>query len=324
MNARRNVLIFLGAAALARTLPSFAQQPALPRIGILSLGVARDNNGAAFVEGMRDLGYVEGKNILYEWRFGAFDSARIAAAARELAQLNVAVILSVEGGVGSAMKAASNIPIVMFAAGDPVGSGYAASLAKPGGNVTGLSSQTAEIAPKQLELLRIVLPKLSRVAILLTPSNTIRKPILQSLRGAAKKMGVQVFVVDAASVADIAPAFSEMKRHRVEALIVPRATLFGSNGSRVTELAAKARLPTIYTGMEFAGDDGLMSYSAPLAESYRRAAVYVDKILKGAKPADLPIEQPTKYELVVNMKAAKAMGLAIPQSVLLRADRVIE
>ena len=326
MIQRRIFLCALGACALGASLPAPAQQPRVPRVGMLAFGPAPTDRDAAFVDSMRELGYIEGKNVAYEWRFARFQVDRLNALAKELVRSAVSVIVTIERGIAPAHEATATIPIVMLVSADPVRSGYAASLARPGGNITGMTSLAEAIAPKQIELLKLLLPKLTRVGVLLSPTNVnANNLVLESLHTAARKLNVQVFTNYAATAAAIEQAFSEMSRHRVEALIVPRATLFSDSyqGRQVAELAAKARLPAIYTGWEFAGG-GLMSYAPSITESYRRAATYVDKILRGAKPGDLPIEQPTSFELVINRKIAKDLGLAIPNELLLRADRVIE
>jgi putative ABC transport system substrate-binding protein len=279
----------------------------------------------AFREGLRELGYVEGKTIAIEYRFAEGRPERLPALAAELVHLKVDVIVT--GGPPApeeAKQATSTIPIVFAVAGDPVGEGLVASLARPGGNITGLASIAAEVVGKQLELLKEVAPKVSRVAVLLNPSHSAHPLMARQAEGAARALGVQLHILQAGSPAEIDAAFAAMRSQGVGGVLVLRGSLFLAQRTQIAALAAKSRLPAVYGTREEAEAGGLMAYGASLPLLYRRAATYVDRILKGAKPADLPIEQPTKFELVINLKTAKALRLTIPQSLLLRADEVIQ
>ena len=278
----------------------------------------------AFRQGLRELGYVEGKNIVIEWRWaeGKFD--RLPDLAAELVRLNVDVIVT--GGStssGAAKEVTTTIPIVMAQVNDPVGSGFVASLARPGGNMTGLSTLVPELSGKRLELLKEVIPKLSHVAVFgdsTTPGNA---QSLKETELAARPFKVQVQYLDILGPKDIESAFRQASKGRADAVLVLGAPILISQRKQIADLAVKNRLPAIYTTSLFVDAGGLMTYSANLTDLDRRAATYVDKILKGAKPADLPVEQPTKFEFIINLKAAKQIGLAIPPSVLARADKVI-
>jgi ABC-type uncharacterized transport system substrate-binding protein len=304
-----------------------AQQPTkVPRIAYFSAGSApsQASRFEVFRQGLRDLGYVEGKDIVIEQRYAEGKLDRVAALAAELVGLKLDVIVT--GGPAatrSAKEATATIPIVMGFDYDPVGSGVVASLARPGGNVTGLSSLAPEISGKQLGLLREVLPKLSRVAVL----GNSTEPGIRQLRNEAELVAaafnVQLQYLDVLTPKDIRVAFQTANKGRAEAVLALSSFVIISERTQIAELATKNRLPTIYPWPEFVEDGGLMTYGASSNDLFRRAATYVDKILKGAKPADLPVEQPTKFEFIVNLKAAKQIGLTIPQKVLARADRVI-
>ena len=329
MATRRDLLFALGASALAAPLASFAQrQPAkVPRIGFL--GTASASAYASRVEvlraGLRDLGYVEGKNIAIEYRWAEGKYERLPGLAAELVQLKVDVIVAAATpAVQAARQATTTIPIVMVATVDPVGAGLVASLSRPGGNITGLSNLGVDLSSKYLELLRVALPKLSRVAVLVNPGNPNHPAFLKNIQATAKTTGVNVSPLQASTASQIEAALGAMTRERAGALIVLPDSLFLTQVRRIAELAAKNRLPTMFGTWEGPEAGGLMSYAQNPAEQFRRAATFVDKILKGAKPADLPVEQPTKFELVINLKTAKAIGLTISQDLLFRADRVIE
>jgi len=304
-----------------------AQQPKkVPRIGFLS-AVSPSTISArldAFRQELRELGFVEGKNIVIEWRSAEGKSDRLPGLAAELVRLKVDLVVS--GGVATtraAKQATVTIPIVMASDDDPVGSGFAASLARPGGNITGLSTLSPEISGKQLELLKEIVSKLSRVAI---GGDVTRPGIPQALREinvAADALGVQVQYLELREPKDIETAFRAASKEHADAVLVLGSPVLLSQRRQVADVAAKSRLPAIYPRPEFVEDGGLMSYGVSFTDLFRRAATYVDKILKGAKPADLPIEQPTKFELVINLKTAKQIGFTIPPSVLARADRVI-
>ena len=305
-----------------------AQQPKkVPRIGFLS-AVSPSTISArldAFRQGLRELGYVQGKNIVIEWRSAEGKSDRLPGLAAELVRLKVDLVVS--GGVATtraAKQATVTIPIVMASDDDTVGSGFAASLARPGGNITGLSTLSPEISGKQLELLKEIVSKLSRVAI---GGDVTRPGIPQALREinvAADALGVQVQYLELREPKDIETAFRAASKEHADAVLVLGSPVLLSQRRQIADVAAKSRLPAIYPRPEFVEDGGLMSYGVSFTDLFRRAATYVDKILKGAKPAELPIEQPKKFELFVNLKAAKQIGLTIPSSVLARADRVIK
>jgi putative ABC transport system substrate-binding protein len=303
-----------------------AQQPGkVWRIGFLSLSAASltSHYSKAFLKGMRELGYVEGKNLVIEWRFADGKLERLPAMAAELVRLKVDVIVA--GGtpaISAAQKATSAIPIVLTPAGDPVGSGFVKSLARPGGNITGLSVMSGDTGAKLLDLLRSVVPKLSRVAML-TPATT-SSPISKGVQARAQKAGIKTLVVEASTPQEIENAFSMMVRKKADAVIVGSPTIFAQQRRQIAELATKYRIPSMFGDRVYVEAGGLMSYGQNITEYYLRSATYVDKILKGAKPGDLPVEQPVTLELVVNLKTAKALGLTIPQTILLRADEVIE
>ena len=329
MFARRKFVLALGAGALA-PLATFAQQPGkVWRVGFLSQRhvefVDSDHYYGPFTQGMRELGYVEGKNLVIEWRSAEGKSERLPELAAELVRLKVDLLATAgTPATLAAQKATATIPIVMINVGDPVGSGLVKSLARPGGNSTGLSSMNAELAPKLLEMLRGMVPKVTRVAVLVNPSNTAVTILLKNIQAAAQRVGVKIQPVEASTPQEIANGFAVMARQNAGALIVLRDAFFSQQKNQIVELAAKQRLPSIggYGGYVEAG--GLMSYGQNLRENYRRAATYVDKIFKGANPGDLPVEQPTTFELFINRKTATALGLKIPNSLLAQATKVIE
>jgi putative ABC transport system substrate-binding protein len=328
VKARRQLLIALGASALAAPLSSFAQQQSkVWRIGFFYLGsreMALDRL-RIFLEGMRELGYVERRNFVVELRSVDGKYERIPGMSAELVGLKVDVIVANGTAVYRALqRATTTIPIVITTSPDPVGEGFAASLARPGGNFTGLSTGNADIAPKYLELLKIAVPKLSRVAVLMNTTNVGHPGQLKIVRAAAQKTGMTVIAVDAHTPDEIERAFKKLTQDRAEGVIVLADTFFTQQTRQIAELALRNRLPSIVSTREQAAAGGFMSYGAGTLEFFRRAASYVDKILKGAKPGDLPIELPTKFALVINRKTAKAIGLAIPRELLLRADEVIE
>ena len=327
MITRRQIVLALGASALAASHASRAQKPSkIPRIGFLSLAASKVvPTSEAFRQGLRELGYVEGENLAIEWRYADNHFERLHELAMELVRLNVDVIVT--GGtpsIAAAQKATATIPIVMTSSGDPVASGFVKSLARPGTNITGLSIISFGTAPKQLELLTAMVPKLSRVGYLINPVNEVSGLVIKRVEAAAQGIGISVLAAEARSVQGFEPAFTGLKKRRAEALIIANDSLFITNRDRVASLAAKYRLPSISGFQEYVTAGGLMSYGANRAETWRHAAIYVDKILKGAKPSDLPVEQPTRIELDINAKTAKKLGLAIPQSIQVRADRVIE
>jgi putative ABC transport system substrate-binding protein len=326
MVTRRDLLLALGASALTPPLACFAQnQPKVWQIGFLAADSASTGGYDSFRQGMRGLGYVEGKTCVIRPRFADGRYERLPGLAQELVRSKVDVIVAgTTLSVQAAKTATTSIPIVMVAIPDPVGEGYAASLSRPGGNVTGLSTIVTEASAKHIELLRGVIPNLSRIAVLINPSNPSDSLILEQISGAAFSSGVKVVPVEAGTAAEIEAAFVAMARARVEAAIVTADPLFDVQRDQIARLAVKNRLPTICSNSEATEAGGLMSYGQDLTDQYRRAATYVDKILKGAKPSELPVEQPLVLELVVNRKTAKALGLALPKELLLRADRVID
>jgi putative ABC transport system substrate-binding protein len=327
---RRAFIGTLAGGLFAAPLVAEAQQAAkITRIGFLgnsatALGHLRD----AFHQGLRDLGYVEGRNLVIEYRYAEGQLERFPALAAQLVALKVEVIVAPPTPAAQAAKrATTTIPIVFAGAGDPVTSGLVTSLARPGGNITGLSGLSPELVGKCLEQLKQAVPGVSRVAVLWQPGafgERTEKDILKAAEVAARALGVRLQVVEARVPADFDRAFSDMTGARAGALAVLTSNMFVTERRRLVDLAAKNRLPAVYNVREFVDAGGLMAYGPNLADLYRRAATYVDKILKGAKPGDLPVEQPTKFELVINLKTAKALGLTIPQSLLGRADQVIQ
>jgi putative ABC transport system substrate-binding protein len=328
MNRRDAVvaLLALGAAPLAAVAQ---QQAKIFRIGFLAAGGRPESfdssQYAGFIRGMRERGYTEGRNYLVEWRFAEGRYERFPELAEELVRLKVDVIVVGAGVVVPAAKRATDtIPIVMGSSANPERLGYVVSLARPGGNVTGLSSMV-ESYEKILELLKSIVPGLSRVAVLLNTDAPKQASIrLETLQASAQKLGTTILPVLVRSPEEIDSGFDLMKRERAQGIIVSADALFVKQRLQITRLALTNKLPSIYANGEYVEAGGLMSYGQPLYEYYRQAAAYVDKILKGAKPADLPIEQPTKFELLINLNTAKALGLRIPSELLLRADRVIE
>jgi putative ABC transport system substrate-binding protein len=318
--------ILLCAMLFAPCFSVSAQQPTkVPRIGYLGGPPPLLERREAFRQGLRELGYTEGKNIVIEWRSGEGKSEHVSALAAELVRLKVDVIVT-DGSNSTrrAKEATSTIPSVMAQDVDPVGRGIVASLARPGGNITGLSNLATELSGKRLELLKETVSRLSRVAILGTSNTPSTAPTLKETELAAGALGVKVQYLDVLDPKDIEIAFRAASKGRVDAVLVLTGPLAFSQRTQIAELAAKSRLPAIYSQAEFTAVGGLMSYGVSITDLDRRAATYVDKILKGAKPADLPVEQPTKFEFVINLKAAKQIGLTIPPNVLARADRVIK
>jgi putative ABC transport system substrate-binding protein len=330
MIGRRDFITLLGGAAAAWPMAAHAQHPErVPRIGYLSptSAVARGRN-EAFRQGLRELGYVEGKNIVIEYRFAEGNFDLLPDLAAELVGLKVDVIVAEVTQASLAAKGATRtIPVVMSGVSDPVGSGLIASLARPGANVTGTSGMSAEVVGKSLEMLKETVPKLSRVAVLWNPDNSIfQAQILRETQVAAGVLGVELRTFGARGADEFDQTFAAITRARARAgaLLVLPDPIFVLHHERIVDFAAKSRLPAMYGARENVAGGGLMAYGPSYPELYRRAAAYVDKILKGANPADLPVEQPTKFELVVNLKAAKELGLELPASLLARADEVIE
>ena len=328
---RRSFISGITVGLLAAPLAAEAQQAGkVPRVGYLSPGSSSDpvrlRRFEAFRQGLRELGYVEGQNIVLEPRWAEGQYARYPALVADLVRLKVGVIVVVGGTATKAAKEVTRtVPIVMSLVVDPVGSGLIPSLAHPGGNVTGTSIMAPDLVGKQLELLMEVVPKISRVAVLWNPDNPGGVPQLRQTEAAARALGVRLQTLEARGPHELDSAFAAMTRERAGALVILNDAILGVNLSKqIAELAAKSRLPAVHGEPEYAQAGGLMVYGANRLDLERRAATFVDKILKGAKPADLPIEQPSKFELIINLKTAKALGLTLPQSLLQRADQVIE
>jgi putative ABC transport system substrate-binding protein len=322
---RRQLISLLAKAVTAWPFIAIAEQ--ISRVGVLvpTKRATAELNLAAFLNGLRENGYVEGQNIAVEYRFADGRDDRLPELAAELVQLNVKIIVVWGTPAGFAAKnATATIPIVMATAGDPVGTGLVSSLARPGGNITGQSSIAPDMGEKTLGLLRDVAPKANRVAILLNPNNAFSAPTLRQVQVAAGAVGARLQAVEVRHPSGLVSAFSAMTREGTDGLIVVNDLIFLPNAKTIAVLAAESRLPTIFIRREYVEAGGLMSYGPNNLDQFRRAANYVDKILKGAKPGDLPVEQPTKFELVLNLKTAKALGLTVPLSLLARADEVIE
>jgi putative ABC transport system substrate-binding protein len=331
----RFLLLILLTAILGAPFVASAQQPGkIPRIGFLATSLTNPNY-EAFRQGLHEVGYVEGQNIAIERRYSEGRAERLPDLAAELVHLKVDLIVVDTCGapLNAASQATSTIPIVVAACNDDlVATGLISSLARPGGNITGLSELTPELGAKRLELLKEAVPRVKRVAVLWNPTYSQRfsgsfrfwSSDWVEVRSAAQVLGITLQSVEIRGSDDFDSAFSAMTRERAEALIAFSDPLIVFHGRRITDLAAKNRLPAVYASREVVDAGGLMSYGASSTDMFRRAAVYVGKILKGAKPADLPMEQPTKFELVINLKTAKALGLTIPRSLLLRADQVIQ
>ena len=318
----------LGIFALGVTdAPLVMAQPAnkLWRIGFLSNARGPDEPVEAFIDQLKTLGYHAGRNLMVEYRWGAGNETRLAELAAELVRLKVDVIVTRgQQAVAVAKRATATIPIVMATAADPVGTGIVASLARPGGNITGISIVSTDLAAKRVQLLREVLPTATAVAVLALKGGPATPLFVEQIRTAAQQLGMAVVVQEENEPQALALAFSAMARAQAQGLIVQSSPFTSDNAKRIAELAAQHRLSSILEFRAAVDAGGLLSYGPNLSEMHRRAALYVDRIFKGAKPADLPVEQPTKFELVINLKTAKALGITIPQSLLLRADEVIQ
>ena len=327
--ARKTVIVVWLVALVLASLPlAYAQQPKkIPRIGFLSPTppAAISARMEAFRQGLREFGYVERQNIAIEYRWGEGRSDRLPEFAADLVRIKVDVIVTAgPQATRAAKEATATIPIVMAFDNDPVGNGFVASLARPGGNITGLSTLYPEISGKQLELLKEIVPRLSRVAVLGTSTQPGNAQSLRETELAAEAFGVQLQYLEVLAPKDFETAFRAANKGRAEAVLVLQSFVLTSQRKQLVDLAVKNRLPAIYDRREFVEDGGLMTYSVSSTDLFRRAATYVDKILKGAKPADLPVEQPKKFEFIINLKAAKQIGLTIPPNVLARADKVIK
>ncbi|MFM9972438.1 MAG: ABC transporter substrate-binding protein [Burkholderiales bacterium] len=326
---RRDTVIAIAALGMA-PLAARAQQPGkVWRVGFLAVPSRPDNLEAhqfgQFVRGMRELGYVEGKNLVIEWRFAESKVERLPALAAELAQWKPdAIVGAANTPAIAAQKVMPTVPIVMVGPGDPVGTGLIKSLARPGGNVTGVSSMTGDLGPKRLELLHTMVPKLTRVAVLVLTGNPGQDKSMEVLRAVGEKLRLTILRVDASTPKDVESAFPAMLREKAGALIVTLQPIFQEQRFLIAQLSAKHRLPTMTPDRVYTEAGCLMSYGNSLHDMYHRAAYYVDKIFKGANPAELPVEQPTRFELLINGKTAKGLGLKIPQELLLQADKVME
>ncbi len=314
------LVLFFGVAAEAQ------QSKKVQRVGILLVSTreATAHLVEAFRHGLRDFGYVEGRNITVEQRFGEGKVERLSDLAADLVRLNVDVIVAATPpAILAAQQAAKTVPIVMVATGDPVALGFVTSLARPGGNITGLTILSVELSGKQLELLTEIVPRASQIAVLWNPNSPDTKLAFKETQGTAKAQKLKLLSLTVQRGEDFDSAFQEASKHRPDALIVLQDALTFTNRKMIADLAAKRRLPAIFGLTEAVEAGGLMAYGPNRVDQYRRAAAYVDKILKGTKPADLPVEQPKKFEFIINLKAAKQIGLTIPPNVLARADRVI-
>jgi putative ABC transport system substrate-binding protein len=323
---RRRFLLTSLAGAFAVPLAAGAQQTGkVARIGLIGETVPTSSYLAGFGQGLRELGYVEGRNIVVEYRYAHGLLNRVPALVSELIRLDVSVL--VVGGTISAQAAkrvTTTVPIVFVLAGDPVGSGLVASLARPGGNATGLSNLVTELSGKQLEIIKAAVPRASRVGVLYNPLSAANRSALEGARVAVRTLAMELQALEVRQPDQVASAVSAVATWRADALLALSDPVIGQELVQLSRLAADKRLPAMYARREFADVGGLLAYGPNFAENYRRAAAYVDRILKGANPADLPVQQPTEFELVINLRTARALGLTIPPSLLARADQVIE
>lgn len=324
---RRTLLLAALVLGGAAAFPVHAQSRAgMPRIGYLSLDSEAGSRVKAFLDGMRELGYVEGKSVAIEWRFARGETSPLAAYAAELVKLKPDLIVAVHPqAVEAVRKLTSTIPIVFAVGQDPVAMGFAKTLAHPGGNITGHSSMASDVGIKHIEVLQAVLPRCTRVAVLLNPTNTGGAAILRrSYEAAAEKFGVRLDFVVAQSKNEVEPAVAAAKNMRADALVIAPDGLLYEQREHIAAIAIRHTLPTLFFQPESAAGGGLVSYGPDGREQYRRAAYYVHRILNGAKPGDLPIEQPTKFQLILNLKTAKALGIRVPAAAIARADEVIQ
>ena len=328
MNRRESLIAIVALSVAAGSIPSLAeQQGKVWRVGFLSLYSASEiaQSTAEFLKALREFGYSEGKNLVVEWRFAEGNFERLTGLAADLVQLKVDVIVAVaSAAISAAKQATTTIPIVMATTGDPVGSGFVKSLARPGGNITGLSNMGGDTGAKLLDLLLAAVPTVSRVGVLVTPTSTTYRAISERVQAGAQSTNVKVLLAEVRSPQEIESAFAMLAKESAGAVIVGAAPLFALHRPRIAQLAITYKMPSIFGNRAYVEAGGLMSYGYKVTENYVRAASYVDKILKGAKPGDLPVEQPTTLELIINLKTAKALGLTIPQSLLVRADEVIQ
>jgi len=326
---RRRFVSIIAGGLFAAPLRCFAQRvPKVWRIGFLAAASQQDFTDGrldALIQGMRELGYVQNKNLVIEARYGDGNYERLPELALELVRLKVDVIVAVpSAAIRAAQHATTTIPIVFPSTGDPVGSGFVASLAHPGGNITGLSNANLDISAKTLELLMTVAPQTSSIAVLANPGSSTAPAIVKSIDAAAHKLHVQSVPINAGSPEEIKSAFATMRRQRPDAVVIAGDAFLNMYAHQIAELAIKDHVPSVTQSPRYARAGGLMSYGQSATDVYRRAATYIEKILKGANPGDLPVEQPNKFDLVINLKTAKALGLIVPESLLLRADEVIQ
>ena len=327
MDRRRFLLTSLAGVCVAPLAAEAQQARKVPRIAFLTTtSPGGSPTTDAFLRGLRDLGYVEGENMAIEWRWGRGSTERFSDFAAEMVRLNVDVIVAGNDIAGrAAQQATKTIPIVIVLIGDPVGGGFAATLSRPGGNVTGLTPQGTDVAAKRLQFFKEAFPRLSRIALLVDVADLSHGPSIREIETAGRVLGIELRPrVDVSNPEALAGAFASMTKEGSTAVLAIGGTTLYANRRQLAELALNSRLPMMCSSPEFVSTGCLMTYSAHLADIFRRAAGYVDRILKGAKPGELPIEQPTRFELVVNLKTAKALGVTLPPSLLLRADRVIE
>jgi putative tryptophan/tyrosine transport system substrate-binding protein len=324
---RRDFISLLGRSAVAWPLVARAQQPAkVPRIGFLRFGSASANVGrvAALRAGLRELGHVEGRNIAIEFRW-ADTIEQLPEHAAELVRMNVDVVFAMSSTeVEAVRQATTTIPIVFSAHADPVGLGHVASLARPGGNITGLTNILSDIVAKELEILKEAVPRATQIGVLFVPTAPSHRPSVDALETAGARLGIRLVMVPVRSVEDFDAAFATLAQQKADGFLVPAVPLMLTNRDRLAELGLAHRLPSMFGTREHVEAGSLMSYGANLNDLTRRAATYIDKILKGTKPADLPVEQPTRLELIINLKAARAIGVEVPPTLLARADEVIE
>jgi putative tryptophan/tyrosine transport system substrate-binding protein len=324
---RREFITLLGGAAAAMPIVARAQQPKPPTIGYFgaTAAAAEKSRTDAFVQRLSELGWIDGHTVAIEYRWGESRTERFSEISSDLVRLRVDIILATSIAAALACKQATAIiPIVFPLAGDPLGTGLVTSLARPGGNVTGLSNQAADLAGKRLEVLREVNPGLRKLAVLANAEYPGRISEIADIQTAARTLGLNIAVFEIRPAGDVSPVFDTMRKDGTEALYVVGDTFMNSNRARISTLAIQARLPTIYVAREYVEAGGLMSYGANIPHLFARAAELVDKILRGTKPGDIPVEQPTKFELVINLKTAKALGLIVPATLVARADEVIE
>ena len=330
MNTRRKLVIALGAGALAAPFGAFAQQQGkVWRIGYLDYGSRKSmvdaGRHAALMDGLREHGYVEGKNFVLEARYADGSAERANELAAELVRQKVDLILVTGTPTGHAAKrATTTIPVVMTTVVDPVGDGFAASLARPGGNITGMSSGVDDTIQKLVELLNVPVPRSKRIAVIVNPGNRMHAPLLSRIQAAAKQTGKQVLPMSVRTADEIERGFATMARERIDAVIILIDGLAFQQRAQIAGLALKYRLPSIYSQPQYAEAGGLMTYGSDTTDNFRRAGIFVDKIFKGAKPGDIPFEQPTRYYFVINRKTANALGVKLNNELLVRADKVIE